>query len=218
MPAQEEEIRAAEQEGVHIQYLVTPLRAEGADGRLTRVICRHMSLGEFDASGRRKSVPKLGDEFPFEADQLILAIGQKTDDISHLKGAGVTISDRGFIQTVKGMNTQTTAPMVFAGGDVVSGPDTVVRAIAAGHHAAIEIDTALREKSNEPAYVPEEETIEIPGTIEEEIYTTPRVSLCEADCAQRITDFREVELGMSGQEALKEACRCLRCDVEVEGS
>jgi NADH-quinone oxidoreductase subunit F len=127
----------------------------------------------------------------------------------------VTISDRGFIQTVKGMNTQTTAPMVFAGGDVVSGPDTVVNAIAAGHRAAIEIDAAIREKNNEPAYVHEEEAIDIPVTIEEEIQETPRIFLCEADCAQRITDFREVELGMSKEEALKEACRCLRCDVEA---
>ena len=215
MPAQEEEIHAAEQEGIRIKYLVTPLRADGENGRLTRVICRHMSLGEFDASGRRKSAPKLGDEFPFEADQLILAIGQKTDDTAHLKEAGVTITDRGFIETVKGKKTQTTASMVFAGGDVVSGPDTVVSAIAAGHRAAIEIDAAIREKNNEPAYVPEEEAIDIPVTIEEEIQETPRISLCEADCAQRITDFREVELGMSKEEALKESCRCLRCDVEA---
>ncbi|MDQ1333331.1 MAG: NADH-quinone oxidoreductase subunit [Thermodesulfobacteriota bacterium] len=215
MPAQEEEIHAAEQEGIRIKYLVTPLRADGENGRFTRVICRHMSLGEFDASGRRKSVPKLGDEFPFEADQLILAIGQKTDDTAHLKEAGVTITDRGFIETVKGKKTQTTASMVFAGGDVVSGPDTVVSAIAAGHRAAIEIDAAIRDKNNEPAYVPEEEAIEIPVAIEEEIQETPRVSLCETDCAQRIKDFREVELGMSKEEALKEACRCLRCDVEA---
>ncbi|MBW1779407.1 MAG: NADH-quinone oxidoreductase subunit NuoF [Deltaproteobacteria bacterium] len=215
MPAQDEEIRAAEDEGVHIRYLVSPLRAEGAQGRLMRVFCRNMSLGEFDASGRRKAVPKLGDEFVLEVDQLILAIGQRTDDTTYIKGAGVTITSRGFVEIAEGKKSQTTAPMVFAGGDVVTGPATVVGAIAAGHHAAIEIDTAIREKNGEPAYVPMDEPIEIPAHIEEEIQETPRVSLCESDCASRITDFREVELGLSQEEALKEAGRCLRCDVEV---
>jgi len=215
MPAQEEEIRAAEQEGIQIRYLVAPIRAEGSNGHLARVICRNMSLGEFDASGRRKSVPKLGDEFPFEADQLILAIGQKTEDTSYLTEAGVTIADRGFVETKKGTKTQTASSMVFAGGDVVSGPDTVVSSVAAGHHAATEIDAAIREKNGESAYVIEDEAIEIPVTIDEETKETPRVCMCESDCHSRITDFREVELGLSQEEALKEACRCLRCDAEV---
>ena len=215
MPAQEEEIQAAEQEGIQIRYLVTPIRAEGSNGHLARVICRNMSLGEFDASGRRKSVPKLGDEFPFEADQLILAIGQKTEDTAYLTKAGVTITDRGFVETQKGTKTQTTSSMVFAGGDVVSGPDTVVSAVAAGHDAATEIDAAIREKNGEPAYVIEDEAIEIPVTIDEETRETPRVCMCESDCHSRITDFREVELGLSQEEALKEACRCLRCDMEA---
>jgi NADH-quinone oxidoreductase subunit F len=217
MPAQDEEIRAAEEEGVQIKYLVSPLRAEGADGRLKRVICQNMSLGEFDASGRRKSVPKLGDDLIFEADQLILAIGQKTVDTAYMEGAGVTITNRGFVEIAEGKKSQTKAPMVFAGGDVVSGPDTVVGAVAAGHHAAIEIDAAIREKNGEPAYIPVDEEIEIPVTMDEEIQETPRVSVCESDCALRITDFREVEMGLSQEEALKEACRCLRCDIEVKG-
>ena len=216
MPAQDEEIHAAEEEGVKIRYLIAPLRAKGVKGRLKKVICRHMSLGDFDASGRRKSVPKLGDEFAFDADQLILAIGQKTDDAIHMEAAGVTTTKRGFIEIVEGTKSQTASPMVFAGGDVVSGPDTVVGAIAAGHHAAIEIDEAIREKNGESAEVPVEEEIEIPVTIEEEIQETPRVCLCESDCAERIKDFREVELGFSQEEALKEANRCLRCDVEAE--
>jgi len=105
MPAQDEEIRAAEEEGIRIRSLVSPLRAEGANGRLKKVICRNMSLGDFDASGRRKSVPKLGDEFVFDADQLILAIGQKTDDAIHMDEAGVTITKRGFIEIAKRKKT-----------------------------------------------------------------------------------------------------------------
>jgi len=213
MPAQQEEIAAAEAEGIHIAYLVTPLRAEGRNGDLERVICRHMSLGEFDASGRRKSVPKLGDEFPFEADQLILAIGQKTEGTAHMETLGVTMTDRGLIERVAGKRTQTTAPMVFAGGDAVTGPDTVVNAIAAGHHAALEIDAAIREKNGEPPCILKEEDIDIPDTIDDETHETPRVCLCEADCGARVKDFREVELGMSKEAAMKEACRCLRCDV-----
>jgi NADH-quinone oxidoreductase subunit F len=134
-----------------------------------------------------------------------------------MEGAGVTITNRGFVEIAEGKKSQTKAPMVFAGGDVVSGPDTVVGAVAAGHHAAIEIDAAIREKNGEPAYIPVDEAIEIPAAMDEEIRETPRVSLCESDCALRITDFREVEMGLSQEEALKEACRCLRCDIEVKG-
>ena len=216
MPAQEEEIRAAEEEGVKIHYFVTPLRFQGENNHVKKVICQRMIPGDFDSSGRRKPMPSLGDEFVLDADHVILAIGQEADYSFDIQKTNVNITKRGLIGVVKGKKTQTDDPMVFAGGDVVSGADTVVGAIAAGHYAAIEIDEAIRQKNGEGPYVlPPEQDIEIPQIVEE-AKEMPSASMPEEDIKDRRGDFREVELGFSQEVALKEANRCLRCDVEVE--
>jgi NADH-quinone oxidoreductase subunit F len=215
MPAQEEEIKAAEEEGVKIQYLVNPVRFQGSDGRIEQVICRRMVLGEFDNSGRKKPVPKLGEDKAVDVDMVILAIGQETVFPFDAKGGAVPVNKSGLIELVKGKKTATKAPMVFAGGDVVTGPDTVVSAIAAGHHAANEIDQAIRLKNGEAFSLPPEEEIEIPMIIDEEVHEAERACTLEAGCAERIKDFREVELGLSKEDALKESCRCLRCDAKA---
>ncbi len=215
MPAQEEEIKAAEEEGVKIQYLVNPVRFQGSDGRLEQVICRRMVLGEFDNSGRKKPVPKLGEDKAVDVDMVILAIGQEAVFPFDAKEGAVPVSKSGLIELIKGKKTATKAPMVFAGGDVVTGPDTVVSAIAAGHHAANEIDQAIRLKNGEAFSLPPEEEIEIPMIIDEEIHEAERACTLEAGCAERIKDFREVELGLSKEDALKESCRCLRCDAKA---
>jgi len=107
--------------------------------------------------------------------------------------------------------------MIFAGGDVVTGPDTVIGAIAAGRKAAAEIDTAVRERNGESAYSPlPEEEIDIPKVIDEEIQERPRKIMPNVPAAERVRDFREVELGFSKEAALAEACRCLRCDLTAE--
>ena len=212
MPAQEEEIKAAEEEGVKIQYLVNPVRFQGSDGRIEQVICRRMVLGEFDNSGRKKPVPKLGEDRAVDVDMVILAIGQEAVFPFDIKGGAVPVNKNGFIEVIKGKKTATQAPMVFAGGDVVTGPDTVVNAIAAGHHAANEIDQTIRLKNGEALTLPAEEEIEVPLIIDEEIHEAERACTLEAGCAERIKDFREVELGLSKEDAFKESCRCLRCD------
>jgi NADH-quinone oxidoreductase subunit F len=215
MPAQEEEIKAAEEEGVKIQYLVNPVRFQGSDGRIEQVICRRMVLGEFDNSGRKKPVPKLGEDKAVDVDMVILAIGQETVFPFDAKGGAVPVNKSGLIELIKGKKTATKAPMVFAGGDVVTGPDTVVSAIAAGHHAANEIDQAIRLKNGEAFALPQEEEIEIPMIVDEEIREAERACTLEAGCAERIKDFREVELGLSKEDAFKESCRCLRCDAKA---
>lgn len=216
MPALEEEIRSAEKEGVKIRYLVTPLRFQGENDHVQEVIYQRMTLGDFDNSGRRRPVPRLGDQFVLDVDQVILAIGQQPEDSIDIQKTGIQVTKQGLFKIVNGKKAETDASMVFAGGDVVTGPDTVVGAIAAGHHAAEEIDEAIRQRNGEAPYIfPPEEEIEIPMAIEEaqEIARTP---MPEADVTERIGDFREVELGFSREIALKEAGRCLRCDVEVE--
>ena len=217
MPAQDEEIRAAEEEGIRIEYLVNPIRFSGVNGRVGEVKCQKMYLGEFDSGGRRKPVPMMGDYLTLKIDHAIVAVGQMTD-LAFCAGDGVEVSNRGLIQVKKGMRTRLGETMFFAGGDVVTGPATVVGAIAAGHHAADEIDAAIRLLNNEPPYVPPpEEEIRIPMTVspDEDVQETPRIQMTEADPYERIGDFREVELGFSREEAMKEACRCLRCDISV---
>jgi NADH-quinone oxidoreductase subunit F len=215
MPAQEEEIKAAEEEGVKIHYLVNPVRFQGADSRVEQVILRRMVLGEFDQSGRKKPVPKLGEDKAVDVDMVILAVGQETVFPFDAKGGAVPVNKNGLIEVIKGKKTATQAPRVFAGGDVVTGPDTVVNAIAAGHHAADEIDQAVRLKNGEAFMLPPEEEIDIPMIIDEEIREAERACTLEAECGERIKDFREVELGLSKEDAFKESCRCLRCDAKA---
>jgi len=215
MPAQEEEIKAAEEEGVKIQYLVNPVRFQGSDSRIEQVICRRMVLGEFDQSGRKKPVPKLGEDRAVDVDMVILAVGQEAVFPFDVKGGAVPVNKSGLIEVIKGKKTATQAPTVFAGGDVVTGPDTVVNAIAAGHHAANEMDQTIRLKNGEALTLPAEEEIEVPLIIDEEIREAERACTLEAGCAERVKDFREVELGLSKEDAFKESCRCLRCDCKA---
>ena len=215
MPAQDEEIQAAEAEGVKIHYLVAPLRFEGQNGRVKQVICQKMVLGDFDAGGRRKPIPIANEEFILEVDLVLPATGQALD-LDFVK-PGIGLTKRGFIKIVDGTKTRTTSDMIFAGGDAVRGPDTVVGAIAAGHRAAREIESALRRGKAESPYASlAEEEFDIPGTVEENIREKPRLAMPEAGIAERVGDFREVELGFSREEALTESTRCLRCDIEVE--
>jgi len=213
MPALDEEIQAALAEGIKIKFMVTPIRTEGINGKLVNVICQNMTVGDFDITGRRKSVPKLGDEFTFIADQIIVAIGQKPDHPFDLEEAGIQITKTGLIEVEKKTMTLTSAPMVFAGGDTVTGPDTVVHAIAAGFESAREIDEAIRKQNGGEHYLHPEKEIEIPPPADEEIQELQRVSMPEADCVHRIVDFREIELGFSSEDGLKEARRCVRCDI-----
>ena len=215
MPAQDEEIKAAEEEGVKIHYLVSPLKFEGQNGRVKPVICQKMILGDFDAGGRREPIPIANEEFILEVDLVLPATGQALD-LDFAK-PGIDLTKRGFIKIVDGTKTRTSSDMIFAGGDAVRGPDTVVGAIAAGHRAAREIELALRQGKTESPYTTvTEEGLDIPGTVEEDIREMLRLSMPEADIAERVGDFREVELGFSRQEALTESTRCLRCDIEAE--
>ena len=215
MPAQHEEIRAAEEEGVKIHYLVSPLRFEGQNGRVKQVVCQKMALGDFDAGGRRQPIPIANEEFVLEVDLVLPATGQALE-LDFVK-PGMDLTKRGFIKIVAGTKTHTTSDMIFAGGDAVRGPDTVVAAIAAGHQAAMEIEFALRRgKTDSSCTSVAAEEFDIPGVGEEDIREMPRLTIPEADIAERVGDFREVELGFSRQQALTESSRCLRCDVEVE--
>ena len=216
MPAAEEEIAAAEHEGVKIEYLVAPLKVTGKNGKANAITCQRMQLGDFDSSGRRRPVPIKGSEFTLDVDAVISAIGQAPDLSFVPEKSGISINKWSCFDLQGLSKSQTTQDKIYAGGDAVTGPDTVIRAIAAGHQAAEDIDAAIRQINGEPAYVaPPEEQIEIPFIIDEETEERPQAAMPELDLSKRLKNFLEVELGFTKEEAIKEAVRCLRCDAEV---
>ncbi|MDD5712975.1 MAG: NADH-ubiquinone oxidoreductase-F iron-sulfur binding region domain-containing protein, partial [Smithellaceae bacterium] len=216
MPAAVEEIHAAEQEGIKIEFLAAPVKIEGKGGKVTGITCQKMKLGEFDRSGRKKPNAIAGSEFTLDVDAVIAAIGQVPDMSFVDKKSGISVNKWDCFDLAKGSDSQTTNPKFYAGGDAVTGPDTVIGAVAAGHQAAEDIDRDIRAKNGEPAYeVPAIEQIDIPMIIEEDSVESPQTFMMELEAAMRKTGFDEVEIGFSMEEAAKEAARCLRCDAEV---
>ncbi len=216
MPAAEEEIKAAEEEGIKIEYLVAPLKIEGSKGKVNSITCQRMNLGDFDSSGRKRPVPVEGSEFTLNVDAVIAAIGQVPDMSFMDAKSGVEINKWDCYNVGNVYKSRTANPKFFAGGDAVTGPDTVIGAIAAGHQAADDIDAVIRKANNEPAYEkPAREKIDVPLIIDEETVETPQARMPEMNADKRKMSFAEVELGFSREEAIKEACRCLRCDAEL---
>jgi NADPH-dependent glutamate synthase beta subunit-like oxidoreductase len=216
MPAAEEEIIAAEEEGIKIEYLVAPLKIEGKDGKVNGISCQRMKLGDFDRSGRKKPVAIAGSEFTLSVDAVVAAIGQTSDMAFVPKDSGVSVTKWNTFELASGSKSQTTNPKFFTGGDALTGPDTVIGAIAAGHQAAADIDNAIRKANGEDAYeAPPEEKIDVPFIIDEESEELPQARMPELHGPDRKRNFKEVELGYLKDAAIKEACRCLRCDVEL---
>jgi NADH-quinone oxidoreductase subunit F len=216
MPAASEEIIAAEDEGIKIEYLVAPLKIEAKKGKVSGITCERMKLGEFDRSGRKKPVAIPGSAFTLAVDAIVASIGQVPDLAFVPKDSGVSVNRWDCFDLAKGSKSQTTDAKFYAGGDAVTGPDTVIGAIAAGHQAARDIDTAIRLAGGEPAYEePAIEKIDIPLIIDEESEEAPQGKMPELHGPERKASFVEVELGFSMEDAVKEAARCLRCDAEV---
>ncbi len=154
MPANPYEIKEAEHEGVKISFLAAPKRILGKEGHVSGVECVKMQLGEPDETGRRTPKPIEGSEFTVLADSVILAIGE-APDISFLPKE-VEATENNTV-AVEPFSVITSQPGVFAGGDCVSGPATVIEAIIAGKKAANCVDQYLRgEKPQENDQVLEE--------------------------------------------------------------
>jgi NADPH-dependent glutamate synthase beta subunit-like oxidoreductase len=207
MPAYEEEIEAAEQEGVKIHYLAAPVRIPGKDKKITGMEWIRMELGEADASGRRRPIPIEGSEFVIDADMVISAIGE-VPDISFLPDNKFNIT-QGKLK-VDPRNFTTGVAGIFAGGDVVTGPATVIEAMAAGKRAAMVIDSYLRKK-NLP---PEEEPLPV-VTIDDidltDVRRKSRAVKSTIPIEERIAGFKEVNVGFSQEMTIEEANRCLAC-------
>jgi len=146
MPANPWEVKGAESEGLKIRFLVSPTKILGEDGQATAVECVRIELGEPDETGRRRPTPIEDSEFTTELDTVILAIGE-SPDLSFLSEE-IAVSEQNTI-LVDPVTMMTNFPGVFAGGDVVSGPATVIEAIAAGKRAALSIHRYLKGEDTE---------------------------------------------------------------------
>jgi len=212
MPASPEEVEQALEEGIKIDYLVTPTRVKREEGRLN-VTCVRMELGDPDDSGRRQPIPVKDSEFSEEFDALIAAVGQApqtTSDFGVRLGRGSTIQ-------VDPVTLNTNRAGVFAGGDAVTGPATVTEALAAGRLAASRIDDYLQHKYPIPDKDRRERLIGdlLPETIKM-IREIERVEPPILPLEARAKDFAPVELVYGWEEAVNGARRCLRCGVGVE--
>lgn len=216
MPAAEEEIVAAEHEGIKIEYLVAPLKILGKDGNVSGITLQKMKLGDFDSSGRKRPVPIPGSEYTVSVDSVVAAIGQIPDLSFVPKESGVSVNRWSCFDIEKDSKSLTTSAKVYAGGDAVTGANTVIWAIQAGHQAAQDLDKAIRTANGEPLFkAPPEEAVEIPFEIDEETEERPQAAMPELELTKRRKGFKEVELGFSKAEAIEEAKRCLRCDAEL---
>jgi len=209
MPAVKSEILAAEEEGVKFEMLVDPVAILTEGGKVSGVRCARMKLGERDQSGRRRFVPVPGSEFDLECDMIIPAIGQQVSG-KFLEGTeGVQMTRRGAV-AADPVTYQTSFPGIFAGGDLFTGPSNAVKAVAAGQQAAVSIEKyilgeELAEKR--PAKPKGRDWRAIPKKIE----SVPRATMPFLSAAQRIDNYKEVELGFSEEQARTEAARCVDC-------
>ncbi len=135
LPAREEEVENAEEEGIIFNLLTLPIRCIGENGWVKEIECLKMELGEPDASGRRSPVPIEGSNFIMEADAVVVAIGNSPNPLIPDTTAGLDITKKGTI-VVDEATGKTTLDRVWAGGDVVSGAATVISAMGAGRRAA----------------------------------------------------------------------------------
>jgi NADPH-dependent glutamate synthase beta subunit-like oxidoreductase len=176
-----------------------------------------MELGQPDESGRRRPLPIEGSEFVIDLDTLIAAIGEEPD-LSYLgDGHGVEVSRWG-TAVVSGESLVTNVEGVFAGGDVVTGPDTVIQAMAAGKLAAEMIDKYVRgeELKRQYEFVRPSRYLPAVELTEEEIEDARRPAIPSLAVDRRAGSFAEVDQCLTEEMAVKEARRCLRCDLETE--
>jgi glutamate synthase (NADPH/NADH) small chain len=148
-PARAEEIHHAEEEGVEFHWLTHPIAIhDDGNGGVKGLRCVRMELGEADASGRRRPVPVAGSEFDFDCDLVVYAIGTNANPIMG-QTSGLRLNKRGYIDADE--NLATSLAGVFAGGDIVTGAATVIKAMGAGRRAAASMKAYLGIRdSNDP--------------------------------------------------------------------
>ena len=204
MTALPEEVDGALEEGCGLMQLHAPLRIEADEnGNACALWAQPQIIGKIDAWGRAKVSAAAKEPVRIAADVVVVAIGQGIET-RHFEQAGMSVKRGNLAALPDGMVSD--LPGVFAGGDCVTGPATVIRAIAAGKVAAANIDNYLG--FNHLVSV----DVDIPAAISEDKHHCARVNLGEKDAQERKDNFEHIECGMTAQEAAQECGRCLRCD------
>ena len=212
MPAYEEEVREALYEGVKLMALTHPVEIlKTSDNKIAGVKCMTMKLGEYDRSGRRRPTADGADQFLLDADQVIVAIGQTLNPgrLFALKDAELKMTSNNFIYA-SSVTGQTSVPWIFAGGDVATGPWSVVSAIGAGEIAAVGIDQFLTGENH--AFWREEKVVDTDYDPDVDPVPYPREPVRSIAVEKRKHNFDEVELPWNENVAQRQAKRCLRCD------
>ncbi len=217
MPAIDEEIEEALEEGVQIEYLVAPVEVLTEQGKVSGLKCTKMELGEPDESGRRRPIPVLDSEYIIEVDTVIPALGQVVDlsflgkDVKAERGR-IVIDDSGV----------TTCLPIFAGGDVATGYGTVTHAVGSGKRAALAIDRLLRGKTLE-GFPPLDRNVHaVPKGVDPTVVGFEDLNLAyfeeksrsrqaQAPAEERVKNFTEVNRGLDEEVAVAEAARCFSC-------
>jgi formate dehydrogenase major subunit len=211
MPAWEEEVDAAEEEGIKLDILAAPIKIEKNDDGTLAVTCITMELGEPDASGRRRPLPKEGSEHVRVVDTAIAAIGQGVD-ASMAPGIDQT---RWRSLDANEHTTQTNLEDVFAGGDCVTGADIAVTAVAAGRRGAISIDQFVMGQKVVGDPIKYNHSMgkldEVSKKVFEDFKEQARVKMPHLDPKARAKTFEEVETGFDADTVREEAKRCMEC-------
>ena len=210
MLAEPEEIEEAEKEGIKIHFLVAPVKITGNKGKVTGIECIRTRLTEPDTSGRRKPIPVEGSEFLIEADHIIPAIGQEPDLALLGDNSDLAVSKWNLLM-VNPETLQTSIPGIFAGGDVITGPATVIEAVDAGKRAAkymskfLQGETLPLDWQEEPPMA--KNWVEIPDDEPVKHRIRPETLPVE----KRLSGFEEVNLALDETSAKEEAGRCINC-------
>jgi NADPH-dependent glutamate synthase beta subunit-like oxidoreductase/Pyruvate/2-oxoacid:ferredoxin oxidoreductase delta subunit/Pyruvate/2-oxoacid:ferredoxin oxidoreductase gamma subunit len=216
MPSYKWEIDVASREGVEIYGSMAPQAMLGRSGRVNAVEFRKVESVFLDEKGRFQwTLIKGAKPVLVRADQVIIAIGQKTDSAFLKEDLGMEVTERGFIK-VNPKTQQTSIPDIFAGGDVTTGSTSIVDAMASGERAARAIDKFL----GGPGIIPErvraasriEDIAFNLGEIEEKDRVEPTCKRLDL----KISPFAEIENAYSEESAREEAHRCTRCDLRGE--
>lgn len=204
MTALQEEVEGAIAEGCEVATMQAPVRIEtDADGNVTGLVVQPQITGPIDASGRPRPMKADAPEKVIPCDLIVVAIGQGVETKA-FEDVGIPVQ-RGIFKAMSSGNIES-AQGTFAGGDCVTGPATVIRAIGAGKVAAANIDEYLG------FHHLIEVDVDIPAPVLSDKPAYGRVNMTEREAAERKDDFNLMECGMTAEEALQESGRCLRCD------
>ncbi len=211
MPAREDEVQGCLDEGVNLRFLIAPKKIELNTNGASRlkVTYAKMELGNPDASGRRRPVEVADSEFQEDVDLVIAAIGQHSQTFD---GFGVQTNKSGRIQ-VREDSMLTSRPGVFAGGDVVLGPASLIEAVAQGRKAAAAMDAFLGGDGNiEEKLLPEDWDTD-PFIDREDGFNQKKRYHSIFIANDQRSNWNEVELGFDAATAQAEALRCLKCNL-----